>query len=238
MPYIIVGVVIFVILALVIFLKSAQGRGKVGELKVRCIIGSNNPGKRYVINDLTLANNGKTAQIDHVVINSNGVFIIETKNYSGTIYGSENQLEWTQVLAYGKVKNKFYNPLKQNATHVYCVSQIIGNLPIHSFVVFTKNNVQNIDSSDVIPLSRLRQRLKQGCQQLTLEQMEKAYDELISSKIEVSRKEHINNIKEQQLNLERGICPRCGAKLVLRDGKYGSFWGCSNYPKCRFIKKK
>lgn len=33
------------------------------------------------------------------------------------------------------------------------------------------------------------------------------------------------------------VCPRCGGSLVERSGKYGKFFGCSNYPKCRFIKK-
>lgn len=33
------------------------------------------------------------------------------------------------------------------------------------------------------------------------------------------------------------VCPRCGGTLVKRSGKYGAFMGCSNYPKCRYIKK-
>ena len=33
------------------------------------------------------------------------------------------------------------------------------------------------------------------------------------------------------------VCPRCGGTLVKRNGKYGTFMGCSNYPKCRYIKK-
>ena len=49
----------------------------------------------------------KTHQIDHVIVSSKGIFSVETKNYSGRIYGEDNQKEWTQVLNYGKVKNKF-----------------------------------------------------------------------------------------------------------------------------------
>ena len=64
-----------------------------------------------------------------------------------------------------------------------------------------------------------------------------AYEALLESRTEITTKEHIYNIREQQCNLERGICPRCGGNLVLRNGKYGDFWGCSNYPKCKFIKK-
>ena len=34
-----------------------------------------------------------------------------------------------------------------------------------------------------------------------------------------------------------GICPKCGGKLIMRDGKYGKFIGCSNFPKCRYTQK-
>ena len=34
--------------------------------------------------------------------------------------------------------------------------------------------------------------------------------------------------------LSSGKCPRCGGTLILRNGRYGEFYGCSNSPKCRF----
>lgn len=239
MPFlIIISIILIVILAaFAAYLGKPENRGKRGENKVRRIIGETIKNEQYVINDLIVSNDGKTSQIDHIVINSRGVFVVETKNYSGEIYGSENQHEWTQVLAYGKVKNKLYNPLKQNATHVYNVKKIIGKLPIHSLVVFVQNNTYHINANNVIPLSALKSNLLSGEAVLTVEQMEKAYNLLLASKTEISTKEHIGNIRTQQENIEHGICPRCGGKLVLRNGMYGEFWGCSNYPKCKFIKK-
>lgn len=236
MPFLIIIPIILIII-LAVYLKRPETRGKRGENRVKCIIGETIENEQYVINDLIVSNNGNTTQIDHIVINPRGVFVIETKNYSGEIYGSENQREWTQVLAYGNVKNKLYNPLKQNATHVYNVKRIVGNLPIHSLVVFVQNNTYHIDANNVIPLSELKRTLSSGGSVLTVRQMETAYSLLLASKTEISTKEHVENIKEQQWNVEHGICPRCGGKLVLRKGKYGEFWGCSNYPKCRFIKK-
>lgn len=236
MPFLIIIPIILIII-LAVYLKRPETRGKRGENRVKCIIGETIENEQYVINDLIVSNNGNTTQIDHIVINPRGVFVIETKNYSGEIYGSENQREWTQVLAYGNVKNKLYNPLKQNATHVYIVKRIVGNLPIHSLVVFVQNNTYHIDANNVIPLSELKRTLSSGVSVLTVRQMETAYSLLLASKTEISTKEHVENIKEQQWNVEHGICPRCGGKLVLRKGKYGEFWGCSNYPKCRFIKK-
>ena len=38
----------------------------------------------------------------------------------------------------------------------------------------------------------------------------------------------------EDYKIASGICPKCGGKLVLRKGKYGRFYGCSNYPRCRF----
>jgi DNA topoisomerase-1 len=34
------------------------------------------------------------------------------------------------------------------------------------------------------------------------------------------------------------ICPECGKPLVKRNGKYGEFTACSNYPECKYIKKE
>lgn len=236
MPFLIIIPIILIII-LAVYLKRPETRGKRGENRVKWVIGETIENEQYVINDLIVSNNGNTTQIDHIVINPRGVFVIETKNYSGEIYGSENQREWTQVLAYGNVKNKLYNPLKQNAAHVYNVKRIVGNLPIHSLVVFVQNNTYHIEAKKVIPLSELKRTLCSGVSVLTAKQMEKAYQLLLANKTEISTKEHVENIRTQQWNVEHGICPRCGGKLVLRNGKYGEFWGCSNYPRCKFIKK-
>lgn len=44
------------------------------------------------------------------------------------------------------------------------------------------------------------------------------------------------NIGKSDKTENDDICPKCGGKLVKRKGKYGEFIGCSNYPKCHFIK--
>lgn len=230
-------IIIFVFaIVLAIYLKHPATRGKRGEKKVDRIIGKTVEKQQYVINNLILLTDGKSSQIDHIVINPRGIFVIETKNYSGEIYGAESQREWTQVLAYGNVKNKIYNPLKQNATHVYNVKKVVGNLPVYSLVVFVQNNTENINANGVVDLCELKNVLQFGESVLTDDQMQKAYNLLLSNKAEISTKEHIKNVKRQQSDLEHGICPRCGGKLVLRHSKYGTFWGCSNYPKCKFKK--
>ena len=162
--------------------------------------------------------------------------MLETKNYSGRIYGLENQHEWTQYLADGNVTNKIYNPLKQNATHAYNVKKIVGDLPVRSLVVFVQNNTQNIEAKNVISLNGLKDILNYGQDVLSVEEMKSAYDALLNAKSNISTEQHIQNVKQQKINVERGYCPRCGSKLIIKKGKYGEFWGCSNYPKCKFIK--
>ena len=166
MPFLILIPIILIII-LAQYLKSPEAQGKHGEKEVEYVIGNTIENEQYIINDLIILNDGKSSQIDHIVINTRGVFVIETKNYSGEIYGSENQYEWTQVLAYGNTKNKLYNPLKQNATHTYYVKKIIGNLPIKSLVVFVQNNTHHIDANNVIPLSELKNVLNSGNPVLT-----------------------------------------------------------------------
>lgn len=216
--------------------QSSEKLGEFGENSVKSIIGETVEDEKYVINNLIIKNNESTSQIDHIVINPRGIFVIETKNYSGKIYGTPNQREWTQILAHGNVRNKIYNPIKQNATHVYNVRKILGFQPIRSLIVFTQNNTEHVDANDVIPISALRKTLNCGQPVLTAEQMKTAYNALLSKKISVTNNEHVKNVKEQQFKLACGYCPRCGSKLVVRNGKYGEFWGCSNYPKCKFIK--
>jgi ssDNA-binding Zn-finger/Zn-ribbon topoisomerase 1 len=42
---------------------------------------------------------------------------------------------------------------------------------------------------------------------------------------------------ETNRKMENNICPKCGGRLVLRNGKYGQFKGCDNFPKCKFTEK-
>ncbi|WP_256958826.1 nuclease-related domain-containing protein [Psychrobacter sp. JB385] len=73
---------------------------------------------------LPLANGGST-QIDHVIVSVYGIFVIETKNYKGWIYGSENQRQWTQSFPNGS-KFKFQNPLRQNYLHIKTLADLLG----------------------------------------------------------------------------------------------------------------
>ena len=240
-PYL--WVVLFVA-SIAFFLKTPFAKGFLGEQVVKLVLGKTceEAGReKYVINNyLMQLDNGKTSQMDHILINNRGIFVVETKNYSGRIYGDDYGLEWTQVLNYGKVKNKFYSPVKQNAAHVYHIKQLIpAEIPVYSAVVFIQGNTGYIRSNHVYTLGGLRNFIKHDripC--LTPEQVRRIYSILASNNKSdfISNAEHVRNIQNTQNNIANNICPRCGGQLVTRRGKNNNFLGCSNYPKCKFTK--
>jgi len=97
------------------WLRSRGGKGAVGEFIVGRMLATLGPGYE-VLNDLTFVSDGDSTQIDHVVVSTKGVFLIETKNFSGLLFGRANESHWTQVA--GRTRRKFQNPLRQNYKHV------------------------------------------------------------------------------------------------------------------------
>ena len=243
----IIGIVVLVVFLIIISVSVASVKrpkptveeiGAEGEKQVKSVI-EDYDGEQYVFNNYMAKRDSKTSQIDHIVINKYGVFVIETKNYAGTIFGRVDQQKWTQVLAGGNKRNKFYNPVKQNATHIYRICKNIPrNIEIHSLVVYVRDIIVRTDAKNVIPLSWLHGYIHSGAEVLTSEQMRSVRDSLANAEdILTDEKQHIAEIHKTQRDLEfDNICPRCGGRLVVRNGRNGEFYGCSNYPNCRFTK--
>lgn len=108
-------------------LRNPRLKGRVGEAMVSVGALRKLDKQRYrVFNDLVLPRpDGKrTTQIDHVVASPYGIFVIETKNYRGRIFGDPKARYWTQVLP-GR-KNRFQNPLHQNALHINALVKATG----------------------------------------------------------------------------------------------------------------
>lgn len=219
---------------------SAKKKGERGEALISSLLGDTVAGEKYIINDLLITTEtGSTCQIDHIVINKFGIWVIETKNYSGIIYGNENRQEWTQVLAYGNVKNRFYNPIKQNKTHIYHLSKLLKpNIKIYNIVVFINADISNVSANGVCNENEIENVIDSGSETvLTAADMDAYYNKLLTYKSDpLLAKDHVKNIEILKNNLKDGICPRCGAQLVVHKGKNGEFWGCSNYPNCKFTK--
>ncbi len=114
-----------------------------GETSVRNTIVSNFKSPNFhLLNNITIPFQDGTTQIDHILISTKGVFVIETKHYSGWIFGNEKPDQWMQVLY--RIKSKFQNPIHQNYRHVKATQQLLDFLPkekIHSVVVFSGNAI-------------------------------------------------------------------------------------------------
>ena len=103
-------------------------------------------------------------------------------------------------------------------------------------VVFVKNNISHIDSCHVFTLSNIKKFIKKNPEIYSMDEVEMLYNKINNIHTDISNRTHVKNIKNMQRNINNNICPRCGAQVILRQGEYGKFYGCSNYPKCRFIK--
>ena len=119
-------------------------------------------GAKFLFNTYIPKQNGGTSEIDVMMISTKGIFVFESKNYSGWIYGNEYQDKWCQTIKpeKGKIKKSFfYNPIKQNRAHVYHLQAIIGKeLPVYSIIVFSNRCIlQKIEVSD--RYARVTQRL-------------------------------------------------------------------------------
>ena len=101
--------------------------------------------------------NGETSELDVVFITQKGIFVFDSKNYSGWIFGDEKGKYWTAMLP-NKQKNQFYNPIMQNKTHLKWMRSFVGDeIPLFSIIVFSERcelKKVTINSEDVKVIKR------------------------------------------------------------------------------------
>jgi hypothetical protein len=217
--------------------------GDEGERLVADIIEQTIVGKHYLYNDVIVrGNDGKTSQIDHILVSAKGVFVIETKNFSRKIYGNEDDYEWRRTLGDGRPATKFYNPCMQNKQHVQRLSDYLKmDDKIYSAVVFAHGDISDIAVKSVLTLSDLKDLLSESSPDMISEMdLDRISGMILQMKVHPvqSEEEHRVEAKTTKQNISNGICPRCGGKLVLRTSKNGwKFYGCENYPHCHFTKR-
>ncbi len=116
-----------------------------------------------VVNNVTLSIDDSTTQIDHVLICTKGVFVIEIKHYSGWIYGDAKQKQWMQV--FFKKRSQFQNPIHQNYKHIKAIQALFDFVSadkIKSFVVFTGDGeFKTSRSKDVVLLDGIKDWMNQ-----------------------------------------------------------------------------
>ena len=126
------------------YLKVLLDKGLYGEfLTYKNLRPFEKQGARFLFNCYIPRENGRTTEIDVVMIWHSGLYIFESKNYSGWIFGNQYRKVWTQCLPRGKGRSankiRFFNPIMQNKLHIRCLKELLlYNCPeIHSIVVFS-----------------------------------------------------------------------------------------------------
>jgi len=243
--YIYLAIFIFlIIIGLLLKIYFKQILGLLAERTVKKYLSELDSKKYKTINDLMVKANGYTAQIDHLVVSNFGIFIIEAKNYYGWITGNDYSDNWILTKP-KKYKKKIINPIKQNYSHMKVLKFILRDYPdlvYYPIVVFTKRSGLKVNTMpDVIYNSDLIRTIKKyGVEIITDEVRDKIYKELkdLNIKDRKLRKEHVIRIQEKindyNNKINSNICPKCAGNLIVKNGKYGKFKGCSNYPKCGF----
>ena len=198
-----------------------------------------------------------TTQIDHVVLSPYGIFVVETKNYAGWIFGGIKTYHWCQVLF--QEKHQFQNPYRQNFKHMACLAELT-RLPRNLFIpvvafaggceIKTRRDLPNsLVTSKKELLNYISQFKDTRIQEGTLEYLKGLLTKAISDDNSAMKDAHVAHVhavvaqKALMVELAGGKppkCPHCGSAMVLRKAKRGpkaghEFWGCIRYPRCHGI---
>lgn len=201
----------------------------------------------HLIKNVTLPTDDGTTQIDHIIISVFGVFVVETKNLRGWIYGSPKQKIWTQKIY--RNTYRFQNPLHQNYKHTQTLQALLNleDQQMYSVVVFIGHSTFKTAMPDnvVYGMGYIHHIQSKTAKVLSPKQVL-----VITQLIEAGRltrtfktnREHVRHVQKITLDKENSrLCPKCGSEMLLRETKKGEnagkqFWGCSAFPKCRTIR--
>ena len=225
------------------YLNSPAVIGAEGERRVNSKLSRKLAKLDYIlVNDITLPTVDGTTQVDHIVLSRYGIFVIETKNMSGWIFGGETQTRWTQVMR--RHKSQFQNPLRQNYHHVKVIQNLLNIRldKMENLVVFVGSAKPKTEMpSNVFWTSRdlINYIISRQAVQFEDGEVHDLAEKLRNNALEANketRRAHIQHVREKVSRIEPATkCPRCGSPMIGRKNSKtgGNFYGCVRYPKCR-----
>jgi restriction system protein len=244
-------VIIFIIFLIIEIVKSPSVKGIIGESHINKVIARSLNSENYrLLKNVTFPTDNGSTQIDHLLVSKYGVFVIETKNMQGWIFGGAKQATWTQKIY--RHTSKFQNPLHQNYKHTQTVQATLGltSEQVFSLVVFLGHCdfKTTMPENVVYPKGMIRYIQSKLEPLISDSEMERICSTIESQRLAPTlqtRREHIRHVKtvmeEKQYRIKGNRCPKCGQPMVLRTSKSGAyqgrqFWGCSAFPKCRTVR--
>ena len=236
---------LWAVLIILVFLKTPFFKGFIGEVLINIItkffLDKN---KYHLLKNITLPTEDGTTQIDHIIVSTYGIFVVETKNMKGWIYGNERQKMWTQVIY--KHKSKFKNPIHQNYKHLKTLEKLLNvdSNKLFSVIVFLGGVTfkTKMPANVNYPMGYLNYIKSKNEILFSEAQVDEIISFIESGRLNRSFKtdrEHVKHVKTIIQKKQNDVtCPKCGSPMILRTGKKGpnvgtKFWGCSNFPKCR-----
>lgn len=236
------------LLFIVSIFKSRWFKGVFGEFLVNKLLSQLPESDYTLVKDVTLPTEDGTTQIDHVVVSKFGIFVVETKNMKGWIFGSKTQKQWTQKIY--RHTCKFQNPLHQNYKHVKTLESLLGvdSSNMHSVIIFIGDSRFKTDMPENVTyargcLSYIKHFIQPVFSDTDYRRIIEAINNVKLKKGVVTNLKHRQHIKELVASKE-GVkqCSHCGSEMVVRETKRGEnkgkqFWGCSAFPKCRAVEE-
>ncbi len=172
-------------------------------------------GNKKILINTYLPKAGKpeeTTEIDVLLIHTKGIFVLESKNYSGWIFGKEKDRYWTQCLN-SRTKTKFYNPISQNATHIKALQKTLPQIPneaFNSIIVFSERcELKKLTVQSNIPVIKrnnllhiMRDIIESSDTNFDDMQIEEIYYAIINKRIteKGTKEKHIETIKTNYKN--------------------------------------
>ncbi len=229
---------------LISLLKSPWAKGHIGELQVRFFAHRQLDERTYRrLHNVTLNTPDGTTQVDHVFLSPYGIFVLETKNMSGWIFGNEKQAQWTQ--RFRKRSFKFQNPLRQNYKHLKALEATLGVNPehLHSVITFVGGSTFKTEVPANVTQGIGFIRYIKSFQQAVFSEAEVA---VLEQALQTGRRaptlathrEHVQNLKRRSDPSDERQCPKCGGALLIRTVKSGAkagqqFWDARRFSKCQ-----
>lgn len=232
------------LLLIVSIFKSRWFKGVFGEFLVNKLLSQLPESDYTLVKDVTLPTEDGATQIDHIVISKFGIFVVETKNMKGWIFGSKTQKQWTQKIY--RHTSKFQNPLHQNYKHVKTLESLLGVdlANLHSVIVFVGGSSFKTDMPDNVTYARdclgyIKQFTQPVISDAEYRQLIEVINEVKLKRgivTDLKHRQHVKDLVAIKENVKQ--CLRCGSEMVLRETNRGEnkgkqFWGCSAFPKCR-----
>ena len=203
------------------------------------------PGYYRIIRNVILPISSVATEIDIIMVHEKGIFVFESKNYSGWIFGNKDQKIWTQTLRRGR-KTHFYNPIMQNRTHCEAIYNLtrVPRQYVMSYVVFSERCKLKVvpDNEMYLTIVQRQNLIHELSKDLavrnvvftheTVEAYAKGFQAYLDN--QELKEKHLKNVRREGEKRDDRVCPRCGRKLKVSGYNGPILAMCPDFNRCSY----